>query len=188
MKLPKRVREEPQPPTAEHTLAILDTLGDKWRLLFVTIEQGALRLGEAVSLRWGDVDAAGLRLRLPRSATKRDQARWVLPADWLMEEVEKTCPLEDRAPNAAYSRGSPRHRLPGDDPGVQECEGAALPPHSLRHRRITSGISGYPGARARRTRRPLEALDVSLDVYCARHAAGRRPAEQLLPLLPGERR
>jgi integrase len=56
-------------------------MSGKYRLLFVTIEQGALRLGEAVKLKWGDVDAAGLRLRLPRSAMKRDRARWVyLPA------------------------------------------------------------------------------------------------------------
>jgi len=42
------VREEPNPPSAEHVEAILSALGAKWRLLFVTIEQGALRLGEAV--------------------------------------------------------------------------------------------------------------------------------------------
>jgi integrase len=71
VKLPKREREEPQPPSGEHLLAILDAMGEKWRLLFVVIEQGALRLGEAVNLRWADVDPAGSRLRLPRSATKR---------------------------------------------------------------------------------------------------------------------
>ena len=73
-------------------MAILEALGAKWRLLFVTIEQGALRLGEAVSLRWGDVDAAGLRLRLPRSATKRDRARWVYLPEWLMEAIEDDVP------------------------------------------------------------------------------------------------
>ena len=75
VKLPKQVREEPSPPSAAHVEAILEAMGKKWRLLFVVIEQGALRLGEAVNLRWGDVDAAGLRLRLPKSATKRDRAR-----------------------------------------------------------------------------------------------------------------
>jgi integrase len=69
VRLPKRVREEPNPPSAEHVEAILAALGAKWRLLFVTLEQRALRFGEAVGLRWADVDAAGLRLRLPRSAT-----------------------------------------------------------------------------------------------------------------------
>ena len=59
MKLPKRVREEPTPPPAEHVLAILDEIHDPLRrILFITIEQGALRLGEAVGLRWADVDRA----------------------------------------------------------------------------------------------------------------------------------
>jgi hypothetical protein len=40
VKLPKQVREEPQPPSREHFEAIVDALGTKWRLLFVTIEQG----------------------------------------------------------------------------------------------------------------------------------------------------
>src|SRR5829696_10027286 len=100
VKLPKRTQEEPQPPSAEHWLAILEAMAERWRLLFVTIEQGALRVGEAVTLRWADVDAANLRLRLPRSATKRDRARWVYLPQWCMEAIEATCPLEDRVPEA----------------------------------------------------------------------------------------
>ncbi|MBA3244475.1 MAG: hypothetical protein H0T61_04795 [Actinobacteria bacterium] len=42
VKLPKHVREEPVPPTAEHREAILEAMGPKGRLLFVTVEQGAL--------------------------------------------------------------------------------------------------------------------------------------------------
>lgn len=81
VELPKQVRDEPNPVPAGHYLAALDALGKKWRLAAVTIEQGGLREGEAVHLRWGDVDAANCKLRLPRSATKRDKNRWVtLPA------------------------------------------------------------------------------------------------------------
>lgn len=108
VKLPKQIREEPNPPQADHFEAIIDALGAKWKLLFVTIEQGALRLGEAVNLRWADVDAAGLRLRLPKSATKRDRARWVYLPDWLMGAIEETCPLEDRVAAARSSMGSRR--------------------------------------------------------------------------------
>jgi integrase len=79
VKLPKREREEPQPPSAEQFTAILEAMGEKYRLFFITMEQGALRLGKAVGLRWGDVDFAGLRLRLPRSATKTGN-RWCLAA------------------------------------------------------------------------------------------------------------
>jgi integrase len=80
VKLPKQVREEVNPPPAEHLLAILDELLPKGRLFFVTLEQGALRIGEAVNLCWADVDAAGLRLRLPKSQTKTDKARLGVPA------------------------------------------------------------------------------------------------------------
>ena len=105
VKLPKRTRDEVSPPSREHVEAILGSLGEKWRLLFVTIEQGALRLGEAVGLRWQDVDAAGLRLRLPWSATKRDRARWVYLPEWLMQAIEATCPLEDRVPDRKVFQG-----------------------------------------------------------------------------------
>lgn len=91
VKLPKQVREEVNPPPAEHLIAILDELLPKWKLFFVTLEQGAFRVGEAVNLRWADVDAAGLRLRLPKSATKTDKARWVYLPEWLMQAIEEAC-------------------------------------------------------------------------------------------------
>ena len=107
----------------------MGALGPKWKLLFVTIEQGALRLGEAVSLRWADVDAAGLRLRLPKSATKRDRARWVYLPDWLMQAIEATCPLEDRVPERKVFQGiTEPSAVSGDGTGVQERESPALPP------------------------------------------------------------
>jgi hypothetical protein len=37
-------------------------------------------------------------LRLPRSATKRDRARWVNLPEWVMQTIDATCPLEDRVP------------------------------------------------------------------------------------------
>ena len=40
VKLPKRVREVPNPPTTDHYLQILDAVGDRWRLPLITIEQG----------------------------------------------------------------------------------------------------------------------------------------------------
>jgi len=98
VKLPKRVTEEANPPSDEHFLGIVDKLLARWRLFFITIEQGGLRIGEAVSLRWADDDVAGSRLRLPRSATKTGTSRWVQLPTWLMEALEATCPLEDRVP------------------------------------------------------------------------------------------
>jgi len=138
VRLPKRVREEPQPPSAEHFEAILEALGTKWRLLFVTIEQGALRLGEGVGLRWGDVDSAGLRLRLPRSATKRDRARWVYLPEWLIEAIDQTCPLEDRTPERKVFQGV--NEASAYQAMTRACRNAKVPhyhPPDLRHRRIT---------------------------------------------------
>ncbi len=45
-------------PPADHFLAILGALLPKWWLFFVTLEQGGLRISEAASLRWADVDVA----------------------------------------------------------------------------------------------------------------------------------
>ncbi len=54
VKTPKQVREEPSPPSGEHVLAILAEIHDPLRrILFMTIEQGAMRLGEAVNLTLG---------------------------------------------------------------------------------------------------------------------------------------
>jgi integrase len=108
VKLPKNIREEPQPPSAKHLEAILRAVDAKHRLPVVPVEQGGMRVGEAVSLRWGDVDAAGSRLRLRRSATKRDRARWVQLPTWLIDAVESTCPMEDRTPSGRSSKVSRR--------------------------------------------------------------------------------
>jgi integrase len=125
VKLPKRVREEPTPPPAEHVLAILNEIHDPLRrIMFITLEQGALRLGEAVHLRWGDVDRAGLRLRLPRSATKRDQARWVYLPEWLMEAIEAPARSRIACPTAGCSAGSPRR------PRTRRCSAPARSPAS----------------------------------------------------------
>ena len=138
VKLPKQVREEPQPPSAGHWEAILGALDARHRLPLVVVEQGGLRVGEAVGLRWGDVDAAGSRLRLRRAATKRDKARWVQLPTWLIEAIEATCPLEDRTPERAVFQGvtaDTAYRAM-----TRACRLAKVPhyhPHDLRHRRLT---------------------------------------------------
>ena len=166
VKKPKQVREEPNPPSAEHFLAIMETMGEKWRLLFVTIEQGALRLGEAVGLRWADVDAAGLRLRLPRSATKTGISRWVYLPQWCIDAIERTCPLEDRVPERRVFGGITE--ASAYQAMSRACKLAKVPhyhPHDLRHRRITIWHqSGLP-ARELAERAGHARPSMSLDVY-----------------------
>jgi hypothetical protein len=89
-------------------------------------------------LRWGDVDAANLRLRLRRSATKREVARWVYLPEWLIEAIEATCPPEDRVPArrvfGGITEASAYHAM------SRACRNARVShysPHDLRHRRIT---------------------------------------------------
>jgi integrase len=166
VKLPKRVREEPQPPPAEHVRAILSAIAPKWRLLFITIEQGALRLGEAVNLRWGDVDAANLRLRLPRSQTKRDQPRWVSMPEWLIDAIEWTCPLEDRTAERRVFQGITEHTA--YQAMARACKTAKVPhyhPHDLRHRRITVWHQSGVPARELAERAGHSKPSMSLDVY-----------------------
>jgi integrase len=166
VKLPKHVRDEPDPPSSEHVLAILAALGKKWRLMFVTIEQGALRVGEAVSLKWGDVDAAGLRLRLPRSATKRDQARWIYLPEWLMQLLDESCPMDDRTPERPVFQGITEASF--YQAMKRACSTAKIPhysPHGLRHRRITVWHQSGVVARELAERAGHARPSMSLDVY-----------------------
>ena len=184
VKLPKRVREEPSPPSAEHLTKILAAIPAKWRLLFITIEQGALRLGEAVHLKWGDVDRDGLRLRLPRSATKRDKARWVYLPEWLIEGIEQTCPFEDRTPERRVFQGITE--ATAYQAMARACQNAGVPhysPHSLRHRRISVWHQSGVPARELAERAGHARPSMSLDVYSHVMPTDEIPAETFVPLL-----
>jgi integrase len=184
VRLPKRVREEPQPPTADQFMAILEALPARWRLLFVVIEQGALRLGEAVGLRWGDFDAANLRLRLPRSRTKRDKARWVYLPDWLIDAIEMTCPLEDRTPERLVFQGITE--ATAYQAMTRACRNATTAhhhPHDLRHRRITIWHQSGVPARELAERAGHARPSMSLDVYSHVLPADEAPTEAVLAFL-----
>lgn len=178
VKLPKRVREEPSPPPAEHVLAILAEIHDPLRrLLFVTIEQGALRLGEAVGLRWGDVEATA------PSASLGDEARQGslgLPARVADRGDRADLPARGQDTGAESLPGDHRgHRVPDDAPGLPDRRHPALsparPPSPQDHRLASVGC---PGARARGAGRPLETVDVARCVL-ARHARRRDPGGQV---------
>jgi integrase len=166
IKLPKRVRQEVQPPSAEHFRTILSTVSPRYRLPLLVLKQGGLRVGEAVSLTWGDVDAAGSRLRLRAAVTKRDRARWVPLPGWLIGAIEETCPLEDRTPERKVFQGLTETNV--YRAMMRACRNAGIPhytPHDPRHRRITLWhTSGVP-ARELAERAGHARASMSLDVY-----------------------
>jgi len=185
VKLPKDVSEEPNPPSDEHYLAISETLLPRWRLLFVTVEQGGLRIGEAIALRWGDVDVAGGRLRLPRSATKTNQSRWVELPPWLMDAIEDTCPLEDRVPERLVFQGA--NLSSAQKAMTRACRLAMIPhysPHDLRHRRITLWHQAGVPARLLADRaghsKPSESLNTYTHVMPVAEVAQERIAAALV--------
>jgi len=184
VKVPKRVSEEPNPPSAEQFLAILDAIAQRpRRILFLVMEQGALRLGEAVGLRWGDVDRAGLRLRLPKSATKRDRARWVYLPEWLIAALEDLCPLEDRTPERRVFQGITE--ASAYQTMLRACRTAGVPhyhPHDLRHRRITVWHQSGVVARELAERAGHARASITLDVYSHVMPLSEAAAETLAAL------
>ena len=138
VKLPKHVREEPSPPSAEHVLAILEALRPDPPTPVRGDRAGCAPGGRGGPAALGDVDRPGLRLRLPRSATKRDKARWVYLPEWLIDSIEATCPLEDRTPDRRVFQGVTE--ATAYQTMTRACQTAGVPhyhPHDLRHRRIT---------------------------------------------------
>ena len=184
VKLPRRISEEANPPSDAHFLAIIENLLPRWRLFFITIEQGGLRIGEAAALRWGDVDAAGNRLRLPRAATKTNTSRWVQLPGWLMQAIEETCPLEDRVPERKVFQGlevsAARQAM------TRSCRLVKIPhysPHDLRHRRLTLWHQSGVPARELAERAGHSKPSMSLDIYTHVMPVDEVPVERFLSLL-----
>jgi integrase len=170
VKLPAIVEEEPKPPTAQEFLAILDHISARWPLPLITIEQTAMAVGETSKLAWGDVDVAESKLRLQRKNVKgaiRARARWVQVPRWLMDVIERTCPLEDRTAERRVFPGFTADAA--KNAMARACKAAGVThfhPHDLRHRRISlwhinDGIPAKElAARAGHSR-----ASMSLDVY-----------------------
>lgn len=138
LKLPTVVNVEASPPTADQFLALLQRTPRQYWLPLVTLEQTGMRVGEASSLAWGDVDEQGCRFRLRSAETKTRKARWVQVPGWLMTIIAASLPREDRTDQ--------RRVFPGFTPAGaghamrRACAAGGLPsfsPHDLRHRRGT---------------------------------------------------
>jgi integrase len=184
VKLPAVVREEPEPPDAHHVVAILARLTVRWRLAFVTAEQTGMRVGEIASVAWRDVDATDSRFRMRARETKSRRSKWVPVPEWLMEEIEATCPLEDRLPDrkvfARVDEAGLRNAM------LRACRTAKIPvysPHDLRHRRITIWHHAGIPMREIQERVGHSRASITLDVYSHVMPVSEVPVDDLRALI-----
>lgn len=185
VKLPADVRVETNPPTADQFLQMLQAMPPRYWLPLVTLEQTGMRVGEAATLTWGDVDEAGARFRLRAGATKARRARWVQVPGWLMETIAETVAREDRTEDrrvfAGFNADVAKNAM------ARACRTAGLPhfhPHDLRHRRGT--IWHHDPAvsiREQMERGGWSRSDIAIDTYSHLMPLDEVPAETLRHLL-----
>lgn len=138
VKLPRQAQEEVSPPASEHVIAIIERVPVKAVLPLAVLEQDGLRVGELLSLTFGDFDESGRRLRLRRERTKTSRPRWIPLPGWLAEAIARSCPREDRTPDRRIFQGVTDHSLRRWMRTA--CRDAGIPnyhPHDLRHRRVS---------------------------------------------------
>ena len=70
LQLPTAEAEEIAPPVLDHVCAVLDAISPRYRLHLRLLEATGLRVGEAMMLRFEDLDVAGLALRIAPGRTK----------------------------------------------------------------------------------------------------------------------
>jgi integrase len=137
VKLPRPDEAIPNPPSASEVAAIIANAPHKWRLAIRVLEQTGMRVGEIGDLEWGDVDRANLRLRIRVGKTNAAR-RWVPIPEWLMEEIEGTCPPDDRTAVRRVFPGAGRQTVGNAMRNACKTAGlAAYSPHDLRHRYIS---------------------------------------------------
>jgi integrase len=145
VKLPRPEETVPNPPTAGEVATIIANAPRRWRLAIRVLEQTGMRVGELAALEWGDVDRTGLRLRI-RTGKTNAARRWVPVPEWLMEEIEATCPPDDRTDARRVFPGAGKDTIGNAMRNACKAAGlATYSPHDLRHRYISVKIrEGVP--------------------------------------------
>jgi integrase len=136
VKLPRDVRPEVAPPTAENVLAVHRLLPSRYRLPLLVLDATGMRLGELEALTWGDLDEPRGRWRVSQAVAKTGQARWVYPPREVFEAVTRLLAREDRAPERRVFQGF------GGDRFRTAVTRPPPPQASRRSRRTTSGTAG----------------------------------------------
>lgn len=138
LRLPRVVGVQVDPPSASQFVTMLRAMPRRYWLPLIVLEQTGMRVGEAASLTWGDVDEQESRFRLRGQNVKTGRARWVPVPGWLMGEVAATVPRDDRVAERKVFHG-----FTGDvakNAMARACRASGIPvysPHDLRHRRAT---------------------------------------------------
>ncbi|HYT51492.1 MAG TPA: site-specific integrase [Gaiellaceae bacterium] len=145
VKLPRPEESLPNPPTSAEVETIIVNAARRWRLAIRVLEQTGMRVGELVACEWGDVDRANLRLRI-RTGKTAAARRWVPVPEWLIEEIEETCPPDDRTALRRVFPGAGRQTIGNAMRNACKTAGiASYSPHDLRHRFISVKIrEGIP--------------------------------------------
>jgi integrase len=148
VRLPREIRAEIQPPSAQHVEAVHHLLAPAYRLPLLVLDATGMRVGELEALTWGDIDEPRGRWRVSRAVAKTGRARWVAVPPVLFAAVGELCPRDDRYPDRRVFEGVTADRL--RTAISRACTAAGVPvfsPHDLRHRRISLlHLAGVPWA------------------------------------------
>jgi integrase len=149
VKLPRESKTEIVPPTADHVLAALDALPERYRLPLVVLEATGMRLGELEGLRWGDVDEQRGRWRVSQAVSKTGHGRWVQVPTEVFAAVCGLVAREDRTTDRRVFQGFGADRF--RTAITRACTATGTPafsPHDLRHRHVSLlHLRGVPWAR-----------------------------------------
>ena len=184
VRVPRTVREVPEPPSQADFLALRSAMPTKWHAVMDLLEQTGLRVGELEGLRWADIDVRGARLRV-RGTKTRAARRWVPLMPETLTLLEAMTPADARAPLAPVvdpaltPAGLGRAMLRAS----QVAGIAHATPHDLRHRYISLLVmAGVPlpliGQVVGHSR-----ASVTLDVYA--HVLLAEPEARLCALRAG---
>ena len=168
VKLPEKVKEEIAPPSSEEWVAIKRSPSSRLALVMRFIECEAVRVSEALSLTYGDVDFAGGRVRVSRARTKRGTSgqRWLPVPPELLNKIGELVPLEDRHRDRLVFPRLTDNQV--RDHLYRACRNAgiaAYSPHDLRHRRISLWFAEGFDPLSVKTWAGHARASMSLDVY-----------------------
>jgi integrase len=137
VKFPRAEAAIPDPPSGHDVAAIIANAPRKWQLALRVLEQTGMRVGELCALEWGDLDRANMQIRVRQGKT-RAARRWIALPEWLLEEIEATCPPDDRIAERRVFQGATRQTIGNAmKNGCKNAGTASYSPHGLRHRYIS---------------------------------------------------